>query len=193
MSKRAVITIPQMAGLLIIGGALAVWLSLSPVRDLASRMVCGPLQKIAVAGSTWLLQTAGCPAVSEGTLILINESRLAVTPASSGLNTLVIATALSSAVALFLSRPLWERLLIAASGAPLGVLCNALRIAATGITLESGSRATQALTYDWPGLLTMPLCGVLLSLEILVLSWLLIPPPARDVVPVGGRRASPSA
>lgn len=193
VSKRAVITIPQTAGLLFIGGALAVWLSLPPVRELVSRIACGPLQKVAMAGSTWLLQTAGCPAVGEDTLILINESRLAVTPASSGLNTLVIATALSSAVALFLSRPLWERLLIAGSGAPLAVLCNALRIAATGIALQGSGHSSQTLTFDWPGLLTMPLCGVFLSLEILVLSRLLIPPPARDVVPVGSRRASPSA
>lgn len=192
MLKRAVITIPQAAGLLVIGGALAVWLSLSLVREPVGRIAHGPLQKIATSGSTWLLQAAGYPAVGEETLILINESRLAVTPASSGLNTLVIATALSSVVALFLSRPHWERLLIGISGAPLGVLCNVLRIAATGITLESSGRGSQTLTYDWPGLLTMPLCGALLSLEILVLSWLLIPPPAREVVPVGGRRASPS-
>ena len=58
--------------------------------------------------STFALQTLGLPAVAEGNVILLNDVRLGVVEACSGLRMLVIFFALSTAVALLMRRPLWE-------------------------------------------------------------------------------------
>ena len=80
--------------------------------------LAGPLQRIAVISSTYLLQTFGLPAVAEGNIILLSEARIGIVEACSGLRMLVVFFALSSAVALVIRRPFWERAVVVASAMP---------------------------------------------------------------------------
>ena len=54
-----------------------LWLML-PMPPSLSNLLAGPLQSLATAGSTALLQIMGLPVVSEGNTILIGASRLEV-------------------------------------------------------------------------------------------------------------------
>jgi exosortase/archaeosortase family protein len=63
------------------------------------------LQMLGTQCSTYSLQTMGYPALSEGTDILINQERLGVVKACSGLGMLMTFFALSTAVALVINRP----------------------------------------------------------------------------------------
>src|SRR5205807_8119727 len=49
-----------------------------------------PLQRIATQGSTYVLQTLGCPAFSEGNIIVLRDKRLGVEEACSGLSMLLV-------------------------------------------------------------------------------------------------------
>src|SRR5262249_5187392 len=95
-----------------------------------------PLQSIATQGSTWMLQTLGLPAVSEGNVILLEHGRFAVVEACNGLSMLLTFAAMTTAMAMVVNRPLLDRLLLVLSTIPVAVFVNIVRIAANGVAIE---------------------------------------------------------
>ena len=126
-----------------------------------------PLQHIATVASTYALQTIGFPAVAEGNIIHIDDLRIGVLEACSGLGMLMTFFALSTAVALMVRRPLLERVVLMASAVPIGICVNVARITATGILHKTvGSTVANAVFHDLAGWLMMPLALALLWLEM---------------------------
>jgi exosortase len=146
------------------------------------------------------LQTVGLPAVSEGNIILIDDLRIGVVEACSGLGMLMTFFALSTAVALMARRPLWERLMLIVSAVPIGVCINVVRITATGILHRTvGSNVANAVFHDLAGWLMMPLALLLLWLEMRYLARLLPTTAPARIDPHGqapqtraGRQSAPS-
>jgi exosortase len=145
-----------------------------------------PLQRVATASSTYLLQTVGLPAVAEGNIIWINEVPLGVVEACSGLGMLITFFALSTAVALVLT-PSWpERFVLFVSAVPIAVLTNVARITVTGILYATvGGTVAKFVYHDLAGWLMMPLALVLLWLELRLLTHLFIEPKLEPPLPVG--------
>jgi exosortase len=177
--------LPLVAGLLLLAGGWAAWrwawpavLFLGFMVPLPYRLgvaMADPLRRMAAAGSTFLLQTLGRPALAEGNVILLNDIKLDVVDACSGLRMLMIFFALATAVAFVMQRPLWEKLLVVASAAPIAVLVNIIRIAATGLVHEAAGQATaKTLFHDLAGWLMMPVALALLAAELWVLKRLWI-------------------
>lgn len=135
-----------------------------------------PLRRVATTLSTYTLQTLGYPAIAEGNIILIDQVRLGVVEACSGLGMLSTFVALSTALALVTKAPLLDRLILVASSVPIALIANVFRITATGIALHGfGSDASQAARiHDVMGLFMMPLALLLLWLELRYLSHLLV-------------------
>jgi exosortase len=148
-----------------------------------------PLQRIATVASTYALQTIGFPAVAEGNIIHIDDLRIGVLEACSGLGMLMTFFALSTAVALIVQRPLLERVILTVSAVPIGVCVNVARITATGILHKTvGSTVANAVFHDLAGWLMMPLALALLWLEMRYL-YRLFPTPAP--APAGSRAGGP--
>lgn len=144
-----------------------------------------PLQRIATALSTYLLQTAGLPAVGEGNVIYIDDVRLGVVEACSGLGMLITFFALSTAFALTLARGWADRVVLFVSAVPIAVLTNVLRITVTGILYVTVGGAVARIVYhDLAGWLMMPLALVMLWLELKFLSRLFIEPQDAGPLPV---------
>jgi exosortase len=160
--------------------AIAFLFFMLPLPFSASEALAGHLQIMATDASTFLLQTLGQPAVAEGTLIHLNEGALNVEEACSGLRMLMVFFALSTAVALLMRKPLWERLVVCASAVPIALVTNLLRITATGLLHETaGKEVADAVFHDLAGWLMMPVALALLGLELKLLGRLLVvPPPA---------------
>lgn len=136
----------------------------------------GSLQRIATNGSTYLFQTLGVPAVSEGNVILLTETKLGVVEACSGLSMLYTFFALSTAVALLAPRTIFEKVLLVLSAVPIAVFANIVRITVTGLLIESSkSDLAHMVFHDLAGLLMMPLALGVLLLELFVLGRSLIP------------------
>ena len=134
-----------------------------------------PLQSIATMVSTYLLQTLGFMAFAEGNVIQLNEARIGVVEACSGLSMLITFIALSTAAALVVKRPLLDRIVLVASSIPVALLANIARITLTGILHEMvGGHAASTFYHDLAGWLMIPLALVLYWIEIWVLSRLLI-------------------
>ena len=92
-----------------------------------------PLQRTATQLSCWLLVTAGQPAIAEGNVIAINEARLAVAEACSGLRIFVSIIALAFFVAVLCENRWWMKTGLFLAILPIALLANAVRIAVTGL------------------------------------------------------------
>ena len=164
--------------------AVAFLAFMVPLPHSVSMTLSGPMQSLATTVSTFTLQVVGCPAIAEGNVILINDIELNIVEACSGLRMLVVFFALSTAVAMLIRKPLWEKLLIASSAIPIALVANVLRIAITGICYDTfGNHVGGQFFHDAAGWLMMPLGLAFLGIELWVLRKLLIDRPS-DVAAV---------
>lgn len=156
-----------------------------------------PLQRVATKASTYALQTLGFPALSEGNVILINQTKIGVVEACSGLSMLVIFFALSTAFAFVVNKPMWQRWLLIPSAVPIALIANITRITVTGVMHETvGHRAADLVFHDLAGWLMMPFALLILWLELLILGRIIVEVASTGPVlksPVGGpMRVAPS-
>jgi exosortase len=193
--------LPVLAGVvLVVGGLAALRWSWPAILFLAFMLplpfqvemaLAQPLQRLATVASTYLLQTLGFPALAEGNVIVIDEVRLEVINACSGLGMLFTFFALATAAALIIDRPLLDKALVIASAIPIALAVNVVRITATGVAhLTLGADVGKALMHDFAGWLMMPMAVGLLWLELWYLSRLLVVegPSAPVPLALGGAR-----
>jgi exosortase len=160
-----------------IAPALGFLIFMIPLPYEIERNVGGPLKMIATQSSTFLLQTMGLPAIAEGNLILIDEVRLGVVDACSGLKMLITFTAFGVGAILLLTRTRFEKLMVLLGIVPIAVLTNVLRITATGVAhTVTHEKATVNFLHDLHGWLMMPLGLALLALQLAALAKLVVRP-----------------
>jgi exosortase len=192
-----------LAGGVLVGGwrfglwlspAAAVLLFLFPPPYQLETALAAPLQQLATTVGTYTLQTLGFSAVAEGNVIVFGDLRIGVLEACSGLGMLSAFFAISTTAALVVNRPLFERVLVFLSAAPIGVLMNLLRINATVfVYCTLGPAAAHAFFHDLAGWLMMPLAFAALWLELALLARLFIAvPQTAGAVPLTMPRLAPS-
>jgi exosortase len=121
------------------------------------------LQGVATNLSTVFLRILGLPAVAEGHVIWINDQRLLVEQACSGLRIFVGVAALGVFWAATVNRNWIDRLILLAAILPLALLVNAMRITAVGVMNQSFSDSfSQTMIHDLSGYLMIPLAFGLL-------------------------------
>ena len=143
------------------------------------RAMGAELQRLATAGSTFLLQVCGEPALAEGNTILIREIRLGVVEACSGLRMLTTFLAFSVAAIFLMQRSWMFKLAVLLSAAPIALLTNILRITGTGLAhvhLQEYPAKEKILDFihDFNGWMMMPIGLLLLGGVVWVLKRLLI-------------------
>jgi exosortase len=172
--------------------AAAVLAFMFPLPFQAETALAGPLQQLATTVGTYALQTAGFAAVAEGNVIVLGDLRIGVLEACSGLGMLSAFFALSTTAALIVHRPLFERVMVFLSAAPIGVLMNLVRITATAyVYCTLGAVAAHTFFHDLAGWLMMPLAFAALWLELALLGRLFVAvPEAAGPVPLTMPRRS---
>lgn len=135
-----------------------------------------PLQHTATAWSCWLLQCCGRPALVEGNILLVDDVRLEVAQACSGLRLFTCVAALAYLYAALLPRPRWKKVALAASVAPVAVAANALRLTATALVWKqvAGDHAREML-HETAGWLMVPLAAALLYAVMRYLDCITVP------------------
>jgi exosortase len=134
-----------------------------------------PLQQIATLASTYVLKLLGLMAFAEGNVILLNDARIGVVEACSGLSMLITFTALTTATALVVHRPLSDRIVLVASAVPIAIVSNVARIVFTGILHETaGGGVANWFYHDLAGWLMIPFALGLIWLEVWVIDHLLV-------------------
>jgi exosortase len=193
--------LPALAGVMLLAGGRSLlrwsWPAIAflgfmlPLPFAIEAALAQHLRRVATTVSTYALQTIGCPAFSEGNVILIEENRLGVAEACSGLGMLLTFFALSTAFALVVQRPLADRLVLVASAIPVAVAANVARITATGLAYYAWgqhSAAAHAILHDMAGWLMMPLALLLLWGELRLMSRLFVPQAVSQPLPMFASR-----
>lgn len=157
------------------GPAIGFLIFMIPLPYELERNVGQPLKVAATVGSTYLLQTLGQPAIQDGNLILMDEVRLGVVDACSGLKMLVTFAAFSVGAVLLMERSHFEKLMVLFGVIPIAIISNILRITATGLSYTVVSnKSTMDFIHDLHGWLMMPVGLALLGLEVWVLKKLVL-------------------
>jgi exosortase len=166
--------------------ALAFLVFMIPLPHSVEIALSGPLQRLGTIISTFVLQTLGVAAYSEGNVIVLGEVRIGVVEACSGLNMLMTFFALSTAVTLLIDRPPLERGLIFLSAVPIALAANITRIIVTAVLHKTaGHELADLVFHDLAGYL-MPLLAVaMLGVLLRLLSWVLVPPPSDELDGLG--------
>jgi exosortase len=146
----------------------------------------GQLQDIATNVSTYLLQTLGVPAVAEGRIILINDTKVGVVEACNGLGMLFTFLAIATAVAMLLKDGWVRKAFVIVSAAPIAVLANVIRITVTCVLYDASfDRAARVVFHDVAGVLMMPLAVIVIFIELYLFDRIVIERPKRSpLVPV---------
>jgi exosortase len=165
--------------------SLAFLLFMIPLPYLVERMMGAELQNIATIASTFLLQTLGQPAISEGNRILIEDVQLGVVEACSGLRMLMTFAAFCVGAVMLMERHWLVKALVLASAIPIALLTNVLRITATGLAhvwLKESSAKGSVLNFihDFNGWMMMPIGLGFLLVELWLYKHLLIEPERMD-------------
>ncbi len=161
--------------------ALGFLLFMLPLPYSFERWLSQDLQHWATLGGTFLLQTIGQPAINEGNVILIDEIRLGIVEACSGLRMLMTFAAFATGIAILVDRSWVTKLILIVSAVPISLVVNIMRIAATGeahvLLRESPQRESMlAFIHDFNGWMMMPIALAMFVVELKILNWLLIEP-----------------
>ena len=133
-----------------------------------------PMQMIAAELGVQLLPLFGGEGIRHGTVIDVifghHVEQLEVAQACSGMRLLVAFFALAVALGYSSSRPMWQKITLAAFALPIAIFCNGLRVAMTGFLAVKVSPAWgEGDAHGFFGL-TMLLPALLLQLAI---AWVL--------------------
>jgi exosortase len=179
--------LPTLFGLVLLAGgwrwarwvlpALVVLIFMLPLPYGLEVALSGPLQGFATAASTFVLQTLGLPAVHDGNIILIDDTRIGVLEACNGLGMLTVFLALCTAAALALDRWIVDRVVLFLSAVPIAVLSNLVRLTATGFVTHACGPVVGNRFHDVAGWLMMPLALAIVWLELRLLDRLFVPCP----------------
>jgi exosortase len=180
----AVALLPVLAGIaVLLGGkpairaswpAIAFLFFMIPLPYKLEVALGGPLQTLAARASGFMLQTIGQPAIREGNTIVINDVRLEIVQACSGLRMLVTFFTFSTGVAILIQKPLLERTCIVLSAIPIALATNVIRITATGVMYQVSQQFAKMFFHDLAGWFMMPVCLAFLGLELWILNRLIV-------------------
>jgi exosortase len=171
------------------GPAVFFLVFMFPLSAKLERIFLDPLQRIAMRGGTYALQTTGIETYKhpEGNIIQIRDyegvdQQLNVAEACSGLNMLTIFSAMSVAFVILLPGAIWEKIVIVASAVPIAIFVNVMRILVYGVLRYFHGGLAEAFHDYGAAFFMMPLAMALLYLEYVILRNLVIDD--RTVAPV---------
>jgi exosortase len=177
--------LPYLAGVaLLLGGkpmlkwawpSIAFLIFMIPLPWSLEQAMGPPLQSLATLASTYALQTIGFMAFSEGNIIQLNEARIGVVDACSGLSMLITFIALSTGMAIVVKRPLIDKIVLVLSAIPVALVANIARITLTGVLHETvGGHVADKFYHDLAGWVMIPFALLLYWLEIWIFSRILV-------------------
>ncbi len=107
----------------------------------------------------------------EGNVIDLGSYKLQVVDACSGLRYLFPLASLSFLCAYLFKGPVWQKILIFLSSAPLTIFMNSFRIGVIGIMVDNwGTKMAEGFLHDFEGWIVFLFCMALLFLEMWLFS-----------------------
>ena len=136
-----------------------------------------PLQNLATKTAVFFLELLGYNVMREGNIIYINNTYVAVAEACNGLRMVTAFFIIITMVALLIQRTWWEKLILIASGVPIALLCNSIRLTVTAVAFTVPElKNWQTAFHDFGGYAMMPVALVMVIAELWLLKKMLITP-----------------
>ena len=155
--------------------AIAFLIFMFPLPHSVEHWLGGELQKVAAVASTFVLQTLGYPTFREGVVLTVKDHVLEVQNACNGLSMLLTFVALSVGMAILITRPWLDKIIILVAAIPVAILANVIRISLTGVLYnEGGQKLGDSLFHDFAGWMMMPIALLMLWLLLKLLDWILV-------------------
>ena len=150
-----------------------------PLPDFVAVALGRILQRGATIMSVYILQTIGIPAIALGdtsTVIQLSlaENKLDVERACSGLKMMTLFFAICVGTSFVLRAPLWKKIFLIVSAAPIAIISNVLRLTVTGMLMEWVSKPVGMGFHDYAGWVMMIWAMLMIWGEMALLSALLI-------------------
>lgn len=143
--------------------AVAFLVLLVPLPYHAESLLSWRLQGVSTTLSVGALQTLGYPAISEGHTIWLDEQRMLVEEACSGMRIFVGMGAMGYLFAVLARRAWIDKWIIIASALPIAVFVNVVRVTATILAFHYLSREQAHVVHDFLGLMMVILGALLLA------------------------------
>jgi exosortase len=158
---------------------------MDPLPDRVAKAMGIVLQHGATVITVYVLQTLGVPAIIQGAGSNVIQlpahpplpsPLLEVEKACSGLSMLTVFYAMCVGACFVLRAPLWKKIVLIVSAAPIAVICNVARITVTGLLYEWINPDAGKVFHDWFGYLEVIPALLLIWGELALLSALFIEP-----------------
>lgn len=148
-----------------------------PLPGRVHTIIGGPLQRLATAGSVFLLEAFGMRVSQQGNVVMLGDNTpMAVAEACSGLRMLTAFVIVTAFIAYMVKRPRWQKGVLLVSSIPVAVICNILRITLTAmIMLYVSVELGEKFFHDFAGLVMMPAAVSLVFGEIWLMDRLIVP------------------
>lgn len=128
------------------------------------------MQIMSTSLGTVVLHILGVPVFQDGNILDLGAAKLQVAEACNGLRYFFPLVSLGYIFAYLYKAPLWKRIAVFLSTAPIAVLMNSLRIAFIGVTVSLwGKSWAEGLVHDIEGWVVFLGCCLLMLAEIWVL------------------------
>ena len=125
-----------------------------PVDRLLVTQFSLPLQLGAAAVASSVVAGLGVPVEAHGTTIIIPDYTFEVAQACSGLKSTIAMSALAAVFAYVVAGPLWKRIVLFISGAPLALIANGVRITFTLFLGRAfGTAAAEGFFHTFSGIM----------------------------------------
>jgi exosortase len=147
--------------------AMALLLLAVPLPSSVVTALTLPLQLVASQVAAALLGAASIDVVQQGNLLMLREITLEVADACSGLRSLVSLISVAAIVGALLSLGIQRTAWLMVAAAPIAVIGNGLRVAATGfLTTWIGEAAVRGVLHDVTGYIAFAgMCAAIVLLQ----------------------------
>lgn len=150
---------------------ILLYLLTVPLPAIIFNQIALPLQLFASTVSEHVLGWLNIPVYREGNILELPNMTLSVAEACSGIRSLMSLITLAVMLAYFLPVRWKWRVAFVASAVPVAIICNAARVAGTGVLARHfGEAAAQGFFHSFSGWLIFVLAFALLSLEMMLVS-----------------------
>ncbi|MBN2064872.1 MAG: exosortase/archaeosortase family protein [Sedimentisphaerales bacterium] len=132
------------------------------------------LQHWATQSAVFFLEMLGYQIVTEGNIININGTSVAVAEACNGLRMITAFFVTSGLIALIVNRSSWQKIVVVVSTLPIALVCNTIRLVITSIAFTMiDAREWEKLFHDFGGFAMMPLAVALVIAELAFMNMLI--------------------
>ena len=146
-----------------------------PLTGVLNAVLAAPLQSLATDASCSALKLSGLWVIAEGNIIYVGNQPLEVANACNGLSMLMCLFATVFAAVALVPMPFGVRVVLILSAAPIALVSNVFRIAATAWCYHRfGPEVGARIAHDGAGWLMMPTALLLVGAELWLLNLLVV-------------------